>query len=473
MSAPGSDNASPSGETAPSIYRDRSFWGLTISQFLGAFNDNLFKQLVLLLCIDYSRQAAIAEGLKPSLAGDRYSFWALVAFAIPWLLLSGFAGALADRTSKRTGIVLFKAAEGVVMLAGLAAFLSGHLSPLLLVLFLMSGQSTFFGPPKYGCLPELFSKKQLPQINGVFQMTTFVAIIFGMATAGIARQSLPGQQGLALISAGSIGIAVIGLGFALLVRKLPVAQPDLRFQWSQFGVDPDNWRLIRSDRFLFRVLLASALFWFAGGVVQPAVNNFGKIELQLGDGRTSVMAACMGIGIAIGCLLSGSLSKQRIRFSVVTTGAWGIFVSLVALSLLPLLATSPDAASDTTTNLLSLLGHAQPIEWAARCLLILLGASAGLYVVPLQVALQAVPPEDQRGRMIGTMNLFNWSGILLAAVFYGVFEATRGILNEKLALSLKPSTVFATLAIPIAFVALLYHPEDRDLSDVSSQKPDV
>ena len=132
MSSPGPDSVSPNCETAPSIYRDRSFWGLTISQFLGAFNDNLFKQLVLLLCLDYSRQAAIAEGLKPSLAGDRYSFWALVAFAVPWLLLSGFAGALADRTSKRTGIILFKAAEGVVMLAGLAAFLSGHLWPLLL-----------------------------------------------------------------------------------------------------------------------------------------------------------------------------------------------------------------------------------------------------------------------------------------------------------------------------------------------------
>jgi MFS family permease len=143
MTTPGPDIASPSSETAPSIFRDRSFWGLTISQFLGAFNDNLFKQLVLLLCLDYSRQAAVAEGLDPSLAGDRYSFLALVAFAIPWLLLSGIAGVVADRTSKRTGIVVFKAAEGVVMLAGLGAFLSGHLWPLLLVLFLMSGQSTF------------------------------------------------------------------------------------------------------------------------------------------------------------------------------------------------------------------------------------------------------------------------------------------------------------------------------------------
>jgi MFS family permease len=467
IAIPDPDARSASSEPAPSIYRDRSFWGLTLSQFLGAFNDNLFKQLVLLLCIDYSRDAAIAESLDPSLAGDRYSFWALIAFAVPWLLLSGFAGALADRTSKRTGIVLFKAAEGLVMLAGLGAFLSGQLWPLLLVLFLMSGQSTFFGPPKYGCLPELFSKKQLPQINGLFQMTTFVAIIFGMATAGIARQSLPGQQGLALISAGSIGIAIIGLSFALLVRKLPVARPDVKFQWSQFGVDPDNWRLIRSDPFLLRVLLASALFWFAGGVVQPAVNNFGKIELELGDGRTSVMAACMGIGIAIGCLLSGKLSHQRIRFSVVSCGAWGITVALVSLSLLPLLIKSQHAAAQTAPGMWTLLWDAQLTEWAARGLLILLGASAGLYVVPLQVALQAVPPEDQRGRMIGTMNLFNWTGILLAAVFYGMFELGRGVLNEHLSLDLQPSTVFATLAVPIFCVALFYRPADRDLTDVT------
>jgi MFS family permease len=467
MTTPGPDIASPSSETAPSIFRDRSFWGLTISQFLGAFNDNLFKQLVLLLCLDYSRQAAVAEGLDPSLAGDRYSFLALVAFAIPWLLLSGIAGVVADRTSKRTGIVVFKAAEGVVMLAGLGAFLSGHLWPLLLVLFLMSGQSTFFGPPKYGSLPELFSQKQLPQINGVFQMTTFVAIIFGMATAGIARQSLPGQQGLALISLGSIGIAVVGLAFALLVRRLPPAQPDLKFRWSQFGVDPENWRLIRSDRFLLGVLLVSSLFWFTGGVVQPAVNNFGKIELGLGDGRTSLMAACMGIGIAIGCLLSGSLSKQRIRFSVVTVGAWGIAASLLALTLLPWFIGRPEPSTDDSTGMLTVLLTAQPIEWAARGLLILLGLSAGLFVVPLQVALQAVPPEDQRGRMIGTMNLVNWTGILLSAVFYGVFEGVRGSLNKSLTLDLQPSTVFATLAVAIVCIALFYRPADRDLADVT------
>lgn len=467
MSAPAPDSVSPGGDTPPSIFRDRSFWGLTISQFLGAFNDNLFKQLVLLLCLDYSRQAAVAEGLDPSLAGDRYSSLAQAAFSVPWLLLSGIAGVMGDRVSKRTGIVRFKAAEIVVMLAGLAAFLSGQLWPLLAVLFLMSGQSTFFGPPKYGCLPELFSKQQLPQINGVFQMTTFVAIIFGMAAAGIARQSLPGQSGLALISAGSIAIAAIGLAFALMIRRIPAAHPELKFRWTQALGDPDNWRLIRSDRFLLGVLLASSVFWFAGGVVLLAVNNFGKIELGLGDGRTSLMAACMGIGIAIGCLLSGSLSKQRIRFSVVTVGAWGIAASLLTLTLLPWFAGRPEPPTAASTGMLTVLLTAQSIEWAARGLLILLGLSAGLFVVPLQVALQAVPPEDQRGRMIGTMNLVNWTGILLSAVFYGVFEGVRGAVNVRLNLDLQPSTVFATLAIPIVCIALFYHPADRDLSDVT------
>lgn len=450
-----------------SIYRDRSFWGLTVSQFLGAFNDNLFKQLVLLLCIDYSRRAAQAEGLDPSLAGDRYSYLALIAFAAPWLLLSGCAGVLADGTSKRKGIVLFKAAEVLVMLAGLGAFLTGQLWPLLIVLFLMSGQSTFFGPPKYGSLPELFSQKQLPQINGVFQMTTFVAIIFGMAAAGIARQSLPGQQGLAIISLMSVGIAAVGLGFALLIRPLPVAQPDLKFRWSQLGIDPETWRLIRSDGFLAGVLLVSSLFWFTGGVVQPAVNNFGKSELYLGDARTSVMAACMGVGIGIGCVLSGRLAKQRIRFSVVTAGAWGIVATLVSLAVLGWSIEPAAEGGETVEGLLSIIPKARPAEWMARALLLLLGISAGLFVVPLQVALQAVPPQAQRGRMIGTMNLVNWTGILLSAVFYGVFEAARGILNERLNLSLQPSTVFATLAIPILLVAIFYHPADRDLSDVT------
>ncbi|MBT7757109.1 MAG: MFS transporter [Rhodospirillaceae bacterium] len=319
------DHSSPDSQPehkAASVFRDRSFHGLAISQFLGAFNDNLFKQLVLLLCVGRATTEADGGDLQPV---------AMAVFAVPWLLLSGLAGVLADRTSKRAGIVLFKSLEIAVMTAGLLAFLSGELWPLMIVLFLMSAQSAFFGPPKYGILPELFRARDLPTVNGIFQMTTFLAIIFGMATAGYARDWFPGQSGLAWTSSGSILVAILGTAAALMIRRTPPAQADLQFSWRAAGIDPDNWNLLKTDRFIRGVLLVSALFWFSGAVVQQAVNSFGKRELGLSDTRTSLLAASLGIGIAAGCVIGGQLSKSRIRFGLVRSGSWGLVASLLAL----------------------------------------------------------------------------------------------------------------------------------------------
>ena len=184
-------------KNSTSFFRNRSFWGLTVSQLLGAFNDNMFKQLVLLLCLAKAREIAETTGGPVS---DRYQPIAMAVFAIPWILFSGVSGFLADRFSKRRIVVLCKSMEIVVMSCGLLAFLSGQLWALFVVLFLMSAQSTVFGPAKFGILPEQFRSEDLPRINGIFQMTTFLAIIFGFASAGILKEALPGQEGLALVS---------------------------------------------------------------------------------------------------------------------------------------------------------------------------------------------------------------------------------------------------------------------------------
>lgn len=463
-----SDSSEPTGDDGFTVYRDRSFWGLTISQFLGAFNDNLFKQLVLLLCVDFALDEFVREGAATnSQPSDSYQPIAMAVFAIPWILFSGIAGWLSDRTSKQRGVLIFKSLEILVMFCGMAAFLTGHLSPLFLVLFLMSAQSTFFGPCKYGILPELFPEHELPRVNGVIQMSTFVAIIFGMASAGFVREIFPGQKGLAVISGISVVIAVAGVAAARLIRPVEIARPQLPFTWSSLGIGVENWQLLRSDRFLSGVLLISSLFWFSGGVVQQAINAFGKRELGLGDGRTSLMAACLGVGIACGCLLAGRYSRERIRFSMVSVGAWGMALTLGALTALSYLFDLESVAAVETSKAAEtiprMLMTASPIEWTGRLILIGLGASAGLFVVPLQVVLQAVPPESQKGRVIGTMNLANWIGILLSAVYYGCFEMLRGIARDTADIEIRPSMVFLSLAVILALVGVFYRPADREL----------
>ena len=449
-------------KNSTSFFRDRSFWGLTISQLLGAFNDNMFKQLVLLLCLEKAHEIALATG---SPVTDHYQPIAMAVFAIPWILFSGVSGFLADRLSKRRIVVLCKSMEIVVMGCGLLAFLSGHLWALFVVLFLMSTQSTVFGPAKFGILPEQFRSEDLPRINGIFQMTTFLAIILGFASAGILKEALPGQEGLALVSVVSIAIAVAGTGAACLVRPTPVAQPDLKLTWQAAGIDGENWRLIQDNRFLLGVLLVSSLFWFVGGVVQPSVNSFGEYDLHLSSDRIGILQACMGVGIAFGCVMSGRLSKSRIRFGLVRAGMLGMVVGFPALTAISYFhpGVAAAAAGAPSGNLIL---DASTSEWLARVCLIWLGGCAGFFAVPLQVALQSVPPESQKGRMIGTMNLVNWFGILLSAVFYGVFEAIRSALNSQ-GFELNSATVFSSLAVIAAVVAMIYRPDDIDLTDSS------
>jgi acyl-[acyl-carrier-protein]-phospholipid O-acyltransferase/long-chain-fatty-acid--[acyl-carrier-protein] ligase len=451
------DHSSPDsqpGQKAASFFRDRSFHGLAISQFLGAFNDNLFKQLVLLLCVDQARATGKgAADLQPL---------AMVVFAVPWLLFSGLAGVFSDRGSKRNGIVLFKSLEIAVMAAGLLAFLSGQLWLLLVVLFLMSMQSTFFGPPKYGILPELFRGRQLPKINGLFQMTTFVAIILGMAIAGFARDRLPGQTGLAWTSAGAIAVALIGTAAALLIRRTPVAQPDLRISWRSVAIDPENWQLLKSDRFLRGVVFVSACFWFSGAVVQQAVNSFGKRQLHLSDTRTSLLAACMAVGIAVGCVLGGQLSKNRIRFGLVRIGAWGLIASLTFMVLIPDYF-SPSIEFGPHMTLWYQVTHTHSAEWYARCALTAVGLFGGLFIVPLQTCLQSVPPDSQKGRMIATMNFASWIGILLSAAFYAGVDWLRRAASLHLDLHIPHSATFGALALVLLPIAIWYRPADREL----------
>ncbi|MGQ0635848.1 MAG: MFS transporter [Planctomycetaceae bacterium] len=412
------------------LWRDVSFWGMTATQFLGAFNDNLFKQVVLLMCVDYSI-AHQTRDLQP---------FAQAIFAIPFVLFSGFAGFLADRHSKRTIVVLCKLAEILIVSLGIAALSSGALAPVFVVLFLLGMHSAFFGPSKYGILPELVREKNLPAANGIFLMTTFAAIILGMGAAGVLKQRLlPDSLGWA--AAAYLGVSLCGLATSLLVRKTAVARPGLAFDWYDLLVSGETVNMFRRDRPLLLALAMFSLFWLMGGVVQPAVNAFGKVQLALDDERTSFMLGFLVIGISIGCAAGGWLSHERVEFRLVSWGAWGMVAGLALFAVWGSVAPGVEEA---------LRG--------SRGLLFEMGCAAGLFTVPLQVFLQSRPPVDQKGRVIGAMNLVNWIGILLSAVVYGALERIVTALGGPI------SWVFGALALLLLPVALLYRPREGSSS---------
>lgn len=403
----------------PSIWRNRSFMAMTATQFLGGFNDNIYKQLILLL-------AAVTVS-----HGTDYQGVASGIFALPFVLLSGYAGYLSDRYSKRTIIVLSKITEIIAMGLGMLAFWYGSFGAALAVLGLMGAQSAFFGPAKYGILPETLSRSDLPRANGLYQMTTFLSIILGTACAGFFKQEF--HSHLWVVAGICVAIAVVGTITSLGVNPTPAAQPDLKFEWDTVGINKNTRELLGKDRNLRTILFMTCLFWFIAGMVFQAINSFGLEQLSLNDFSTSLLVASVAIGIAIGSLLAAVLSRGSVNFGLVRGGAATMAFSMACLTI-PVVTSSPDFG-----------------PYIAGLFLILAGMGTGMFAVPLQVYMQSQPPAEQKGRVIGAMNLLNWIGILLAAVMYQI------TINLLYYFGLPPSLIFGVAGSPMLLVGLFFH----------------
>jgi acyl-[acyl-carrier-protein]-phospholipid O-acyltransferase/long-chain-fatty-acid--[acyl-carrier-protein] ligase len=231
------------------------------------------------------------------------------------------------------------------------------------------------------------------------------------------------------------------------VRRVPPAQRDLEYRWSCWIMSRDTLQLLRRDRELLWAVGVVAMFWLVGGMVLQTVNALGKSQLGLDELRTSLLAAAIGVGTAIGCMLGGYLSRDRINRNVVTGGAFGTVAALVLMSL-------PGGGRD------HLLGF-----YGSLPVLIVLGAASGMLIVPVQVTLQSRPPRAEKGRMIATMNQISWIGVILGAVCYKLCIIVLGFTGGP------RSIIFAVMAVLMLPVAVLYRPKDERLVEPPADAP--
>ena len=366
----------------------RGFWALIITQFQGAFNDNAFK---LLICY-FLLRASLGTGsdAQDEALATQISSLAALLFAVPWILFPGYAGALADRFSKQKVTVWTKYWELLVMVVGFVAFRLGSTTLLWTMLFMMSMQSAFFSPAKYGILPEFLPEKKLSWANGMLQMFTFLAIILGTAAPGWLRDRLGDRTYLAAVPL--ITLSFIGLMASRQITRPPAANPQQRIPlnpWSGIG---KYLKLFLADRWLFLTMLGIAYFWFAGVMVQTNILRFGIIELDLAqDKHISFLLASLAAGIGIGSVASGYLSHGRIEPGLIPPGALGLAVFSGFLAW-------------PGFNYTACLG-----------LLFGLGFFAGFYVVPLNAVLQYRSPTDVKGGMIATNNFVCFAGMAAAS----------------------------------------------------------
>ncbi len=402
ISAPADRAVSPEPTpTTPDSYR--GFWALFVTQFQGAFSDNVFKFLVIFLI----------TSTRPPEERDQLIALALAMFAVPFVLFSMAGGFLADRFSKRSVILWIKVAEVVIMALGLVGLWLGHINFLLAVIFLMSAQSAFFGPSKYGSVPELLSEKRLSWGNGWLGLGTFFAIIAGGVVAGVLHQKLGDQRyvgGILLVV-----LAVVGVISSWYITARPAANPQKKFQINFLGDLWQNLRLIKRDRVLTLAIVGSSYFWFIGALFgEPTILTYSQDVLKLNETQISLLRACLAIGIGVGSLTAGFLSGRKIEYGLIPLGAFGLSACAACLAM-------PGWSAVHVGVILGVLGF-----------------SGGFYVVPINALIQHRPDAKDKGSVIAANS---W----LTSV--GVFVASGAFWLLKTALGFEATTIFLIGAI--------------------------
>ena len=365
----------------------KGFWSLFLTQFQGAFNDNAFKFIVIFMVLG----KATADEWAP-LVG--------FVFAVPFILFSAFAGQLATRFSKRTVTVSTKVAEVGIMILAILGFVFDSDAMLVVVVFLLSTQSAFFGPSKYGLLPELLPEKRLSWGNGVIQFGTTIAIIAGTVIAGMLYEQFEGNQHWS-------GVVLLGLSFAGLllstrISKVKPAAPEHRMQVNPLPELANSLLIIRRDRPLFLAVIGESYFWLLGALLQFCVMFYGK-HLKLPETEISYMNGALACGIGIGCFLTGYLSRNKIEFRFVPIGLIGLTISILLIPILQL-NTYPSMAA---------------------CLAAV-GFFGGFYLVPLATMIQQRPDTKVKGAVIALSSTISFVGVALASLIYYVCEKHLG-----------------------------------------------
>jgi acyl-[acyl-carrier-protein]-phospholipid O-acyltransferase/long-chain-fatty-acid--[acyl-carrier-protein] ligase len=357
----------------------RSFYFLNATQFLGALNDNIFKLLVIYLLI-------YVKG--PNAAGSILSIAGAV-FVIPFLLFSSGAGVLADRISKRTIIVFTKILELVIMLFGILAVSLEWEFGSYAALFLMATQSAIFGPSKYGIIPELVESKKVSKANGSLTSFTYLAIILGTFLASFITDIT--NKNFVFEAIFCVIIAIIGILTSLGITRTSPQQSTKKinpiFLYEIYQTLKVSWKIPH----LLPAIFGSSFFLFIGAFTQLNIIPFAMESLGLDEVGGGYLFLSTAIGIAIGAVLAGQVSKDRVELGI--SCICGFFITIFFF-------------------LLYFFAHSLTITIVV---LGLLGIFGGAFIIPFDSFLQVSSPDEKRGQVIAAANFFSFVGVLMAS----------------------------------------------------------
>ncbi|MCW9000463.1 MAG: MFS transporter [Kangiellaceae bacterium] len=374
-----------------SLLTEKRFLPFFITQALGALNDNVFKNaLMILISFKIADQLPFNSDIAVNVAA--------ILFILPFFIFSAIAGQLAEKFEKSASIRKIKLAEIIIMSLAVAGIYLENVYWLLFVLFLMGFQSAIFGPLKYGLLPQHLDTDELVGGNALVESGTFIAILLGTIIGG-ALMTIEGDWSLYL-SIALLTFAILGYFSSRYIPSTPAVAPELKINWNTFTEIHRNFKFMATDKAVFLAILGISWFWFYGAVYLAQIPNYTKSTLAGDESVATLFLTAFTVGIGVGSMLCEKLSAGRVEVGLVPIGAFGL--SLFGYDLY--LANSASGL-EPLYNWSAFLEQAN--AWRILIDAALIGAFGGLFTVPLYALVQKVGDKKHMSRLIAGLNIMN------------------------------------------------------------------
>lgn len=412
------------------LLKTRRFLPLFITQFLGAFNDNVFKNaLVILITYVVAENAGLNAQIMVTAAAG--------IFILPFFLFSATAGQLADKYEKAYLIRIIKFVEILLMIGAAIGFYLGNVWFLMTILFLMGTQSTFFGPIKYGILPEKIEEDELIGGNGLIEAGTFISILIGTLVGGLL---ILADSGILMISGMVILIAILGFVSSFYIPKGQPASPQLKVDYNFVR---ETWEIVsyaRRNREIFLSILGISWFWLVGATFLAQFPTYSKDIIGGNEQLVTLFLSVFTIGVGIGSLLCNQLLKGEVEATFVPLGIIGVTVFTVDLYFASQY-TLPGAGEEMI-GAGAFLSHFS--SWRILGDMFMISVSSGIYIVPLYAIIQVRSEPSYRSRIIASNNILNALFMVISAIGTVVM----------LTVGFNVTQVFLTIALLNAVVAI-------------------
>lgn len=380
------------------LLSQKRFLPFFVTQFFGAFNDNVFKNALIIL-IAFQGAQFIETG------ADLLINISAALFILPFFLFSATAGQWIDKYEKSRSIRAIKLLEVIIMSVAAYAFIQGHIVLLIALLFLMGTQSTFFGPAKYSYIPQHLKSDELIEGNAWVQMGTFVAILIGTIMGGVL---IAQEQGRMYVAFAIVIFAIAGYLSSRSIPETPSLNKDLKINWNVFSETYRNIKFLKKNRVVFLSILGISWFWFLGATYLVQLPNYTKTTLGGNEQVVTLLLTLFTAGIGTGSLLCNWLSGKKIEIGLVPFGSIGLTLFGVDLYF-----SQPDVLPVATMGLQVFLS-AGNIRLIVDVMMI--GFFGGLYIVPLMALVQQRTEPEHMSRVIAGNNIINALMMVLSAI---------------------------------------------------------